>query len=391
MRDLASKFSISDRGLAKACAAADIPVPERGYWNKLQAGKKVVQRPLPPRGIGKSDVVVIGGGPRSDVYLSDDEILQMPMPPEPVFETPLEEVRQEIVKIVRGAPFSKKITQPHRLIAGLLAKDELHRQKYLASPYRSIWNAPIFDSAFEKRRLRLLNALFTGFEYCGMKPSVGGKEARDISVAVGDQRVLFSLDSVNAKKNLERERLGYSFTARDQRDRMYLSLSHWRQTDMKSATWSDGDNFSLEEQLPEIAIQILFTAEESFREWKVRQREYLIERKAELLERERRRKLENERRRLEHEAKLQQQRINHLLGQATALHRAVQIRSYVAAVTEANGTSPNPMSIVELLEWGKWALAQADRIDPIISGRFRDRPKEIEPPSDLEASDEDDY
>ncbi len=185
--------------------------------------------------------------------------------------------------------------------------------------------------------------------------------------------------------------MGYSFTARDQRDRMYLSLSHWRQTDTKSATWSDGVNFSLEEQLPEIATQILFTAEESFREWKVRQREYLIERKAELLERERRRKLENERRRLEHEAKLQQQRINHLLGQATALHRAVQIRSYVAAVTEANGTSPNPMSTDELLDWSKWALAQADRIDPIISGRFRDRPKEMEPPSDLEASDEDDY
>ncbi len=159
-----------------------------------------MQRPLPPRGIGKSDVVVIGGGPRSDAYFSDDEILQMPEPPEPVFETPLEEVRQEIIKIVRGAPFTKKHTQPHRLIAGLLAKDELRRQKYLASPYRSIWNAPIFDSVFEKRRLRLLNALFTGFGNCGMKPSVGGKEARDHSVAVGDQRVAFSLDSVNAKK-----------------------------------------------------------------------------------------------------------------------------------------------------------------------------------------------
>ncbi len=37
MRDLATKYSISDRGLAKACAAADIPVPERGYWNKQES------------------------------------------------------------------------------------------------------------------------------------------------------------------------------------------------------------------------------------------------------------------------------------------------------------------------------------------------------------------
>jgi hypothetical protein len=64
MRDVAGKYDISDRGLAKACAAADIPGPERGYWNKLQAGKSVTKRSLPPRGLGMSDnitTVVLGG------------------------------------------------------------------------------------------------------------------------------------------------------------------------------------------------------------------------------------------------------------------------------------------------------------------------------------------
>lgn len=36
---LATRYSISGNGLAKACAKAAIPVPERGYWNKRQVGK----------------------------------------------------------------------------------------------------------------------------------------------------------------------------------------------------------------------------------------------------------------------------------------------------------------------------------------------------------------
>jgi hypothetical protein len=46
---LAKKLSLSGRGLAKICIAADIPVPPRGYWAKKQAGKLVSRPALPPR------------------------------------------------------------------------------------------------------------------------------------------------------------------------------------------------------------------------------------------------------------------------------------------------------------------------------------------------------
>ena len=36
---LAGQFRLSDRGLAKLCARYGIPVPPRGYWNKLKAGR----------------------------------------------------------------------------------------------------------------------------------------------------------------------------------------------------------------------------------------------------------------------------------------------------------------------------------------------------------------
>lgn len=60
MRELAKRFEISDVGLAKACRNADIPVPPRGYWNKQQAGHRVVKADLPLRRPGHSDTVTIG-------------------------------------------------------------------------------------------------------------------------------------------------------------------------------------------------------------------------------------------------------------------------------------------------------------------------------------------
>lgn len=47
MTRLASELGISDVGLAKACRRHAIPVPPRGHWAKLQAGKKSPQPPLP--------------------------------------------------------------------------------------------------------------------------------------------------------------------------------------------------------------------------------------------------------------------------------------------------------------------------------------------------------
>jgi hypothetical protein len=43
----AKELGISDVGLAKACRRNAVPVPQRGHWNKLQAGKPSPQIPLP--------------------------------------------------------------------------------------------------------------------------------------------------------------------------------------------------------------------------------------------------------------------------------------------------------------------------------------------------------
>jgi hypothetical protein len=75
----AKRLSISDRGLSKVCTAANIPVPARGYWAKLQAGKKATSFPLPPRAFGQSDEVRVRRDRWGYERESDEDILSARM------------------------------------------------------------------------------------------------------------------------------------------------------------------------------------------------------------------------------------------------------------------------------------------------------------------------
>ena len=48
MRSAAAELGLSDVGLRKRCRSWGIPVPPKGYWNKVHAGHRVPQRPPLP-------------------------------------------------------------------------------------------------------------------------------------------------------------------------------------------------------------------------------------------------------------------------------------------------------------------------------------------------------
>jgi hypothetical protein len=76
----------------------------------------------------------------------------------------------------------------------LLAQDEVRRQKRQTSTYAFSWAKPIFDSPFEQRRLRFLNALLLAVARCGGRPEVNGREAREIRINIHQTSVAVSLD-----------------------------------------------------------------------------------------------------------------------------------------------------------------------------------------------------
>ena len=59
MSRLAERYGISDVGLAKICKKLRIPVPGRGYWQKIKSGKKIRHTTLSALKEGEKDFAVL--------------------------------------------------------------------------------------------------------------------------------------------------------------------------------------------------------------------------------------------------------------------------------------------------------------------------------------------
>ena len=49
LSQLCEQYGLSDNGLRKVCKRLNVPVPSRGYWAKVEAGKKVKKTLLPAK------------------------------------------------------------------------------------------------------------------------------------------------------------------------------------------------------------------------------------------------------------------------------------------------------------------------------------------------------
>ena len=141
--------------------------------------------------------------------------------------------------------------------------------------------------------------------------------------------------------------------------------------DQPIESWTDVEGQPLETRLADIAVAVVVHGERVCRSSALHHREWVIRRKAELFEEQRRK--EEERRRLERERldRLEKARVARLLAQARALREAQEIRAYVSSVRDMQASLDNPLSEAELQHWAHWALSQADRIDPVLTGSFR--------------------
>lgn len=115
---------------------------------------------------------------------------------------------------------------------------------------------------------------------------------------------------------------------------------------------------------------IVVAGEDQYQQSEIGHQRWLTERKAQLIEEARQRKEEAERQERERQRKAEQARVDRLLGEAAVFRQANDIRAYVDSVRQANAVSRKPVSEEEVDASAQWALAQADRIDPVLSKAF---------------------
>lgn len=142
-----------------------------------------------------------------------------------------------------------------------------------------------------------------------------------------------------------------------------------RGSEASRAIWQDDEDSKIERRLTEITIELILTAELQYRDGQIHQYEWRVKRRAELEEKERQRKIEAERAERARQKRIEQARIDRLLKDAAAFQQANEIRKYVEALRPSQ-IGREMASSEEFDRWSKWALAQADRIDPAIHGSF---------------------
>lgn len=354
MQHLAKQIGISDVAIAKHCRKLGIPVPERGYWNKLQAGKPVTKTTLPDRDLVTINRVTISGVLTPELR---GRIKGEPGEAESGEES-IEALTERLRKRLGTVSVPRNFLRVHPAIAALLQKDEKQRQEYARHPYS--WNEPRFESPFERRRLLFLNGLFLGFAKVGGRGWVRGNDARELAIYMGDASVSFRLDGPTQGRGNGRT----AAAASKGRDSLCLTISTAHEAVPGiPLSWRDEDGQKLEQQLTEIIVGMAVAGEHLHRKWLEQQAAWARQRKEEAEREAQRRKAEQERRERERIAAIEKAKRDALGRDASAWLEANDIRAYVEAVRKAMGSS-------EITEaWARWALMEADKIDPIASGR----------------------
>ena len=362
VRTVAASFGVSDVWLKKLCAGASVPVPERGYWAKLQAGKAVSRIRLPLRDPGMPDAVSIGREPYSWRWDPEAELAK-PLPDLPVFNEPIEDVRARVVKRVGKVAPIRDLDSPWGAIRKLLDEDDQRRAKQAAQTWSSSFYAPRFESPFERRRLRVLNSLAIAFTRSGAKLELRGKEVRELNVLVGTQRVAFALDHPSAKPTVH----GEWKTRPGPVDVLKLEMKAKYEDAGVPGLWIDGDAGKLEPQLTDIGISFVVAGEAQYRSRQLSHHAWLIERRTENEAEVARRRAEAERKRREQQLKEERERREFLFSQARDWRAAQDIRAFVGNVLLESGGADGADDS-QLASWSAWAFAEADAIDPVKRG-----------------------
>jgi hypothetical protein len=361
-RTVANRHGISDVALAKTCRKANIPIPPRGYWARIEAGQRIPTTPLPPRFPGAPESFEIGSDSNPWRAISCQEILDMPVPPVPMYSESIEAVTARVEKMIGKVPVMRDFSKAFGPISRLLAHDDERRNSQWAS------DKPKYEGGIERRRLLILNSIFLAVSALGCRPSmsvskygVDDLQSRGITVTCGAQHVHFTLEPPVLRGR-------YGRPDPDASTLTLLAGLPGHRPAPEDFVWKDNGADKVEHHLREIVVSLLVTAEVQHREHAASYRQWIIDRKEGIRKELEREKAEKIRKEQEVKERREKKQIAALVQQASDLQTADAIRAYVRSMLSR---SAHPGVLPDKLKaWAEWALEQADRIDPSKSDEF---------------------
>ncbi len=361
MRDLATKVGMSDVGLKKLFVSMDIVPPPQGYWNKLRAGKPVPEMPkTPPRQPGTTGRLLVDRifepfVPQAQLLSSAGPFASALVPED------LEELRRMELKAIGKAVTPRSLEGAHPGLRDILAMEAKPRAKSAESKWSS--DEPKFDNPLDQRKLRIFNAICLALARRGCSGSVKEDyENVNGSAHIGQQYIRLTLEP--AGKHKVAVLRGYKRPDPDLPAATPLQLRYKGHPGERC--WSDDQDGKLETKIAAIVADLIVAGEAGFRDG-LRQTEIQLGQDRIAAEERRRKKLEE----------LNAKRVDDLIQSGELLRRAREIRELVANFSEAMEAS-REIEASALTAWREWALSEADKLRPVLSGQIR---KHLHPPT----------
>jgi uncharacterized protein YutD len=350
---IAKDYRVSDSAIIKICKKMEIPRPERGYWTKVECGKKVRTKPLPrlsQKGVGHHYLWRQGHTEgRSDE--------KGELHPQIVLEGTAG--RQIVVPETMDAP--------HRL-TGI----NLKRFNNAKADDRGILQpraSQHFDLAVTQksvdRALRIMDSLLKAFEIRGWAFEMQAEPKLAMGMKVLDENIRFSMEeTVNAVEHVLTEK-----------EKRQQARGHWvwhpRYDYIPSgklklrihtfysysgrSSWGDGKVQRVEGCLNKFCAGLVQYAHASN-----------LKRVDDERERRKHKRESEARERTRSRNAFYLERRKQLLNEVGSWRMAEEIRAYVAASREL---APPEEFLQECHStWSQWALAYADSIDPLAGG-----------------------
>lgn len=351
LRDLAPSVGLSDVGLAKQLKTYGVVTPPRGHWIRVRGGlSSEAMTPPWTRRPGENHLV------RVDSRFSAVLPSRKPMPSSGPFSSEsvpedLEELYLQELAAVRHLLQSPKKSRGHHMGLSQLIQHEQQR--------RADKDKLLFDNLLDRRRLYLLDELHTLMSARGFQGSTFERD-NDLETIfrVGDSKIRLLLRIQGESQATARG--GRSGAPSDLPLSTPLTVSaYFLHKRDPSEIWEDGPNRRLEKQLQDIVARTITLGEASYRLSL-----------AELEEREARDREERAARQRQEVERRNAERLKSLHISGDLLRQAYDLRVLIERVRSAAIAGALEIDDLRLQEWEQWAQAEADRLDPVISGQI---------------------
>ena len=370
---VAPRYGLSDVGLAKICRSLAIPIPSRGYWAKVKAGRIMRRVPLPE--LKSSGSVPTG-------------LVKLPMEQLTGRET-ASKTAARVRKDTASLPLPKDASAPHPLVLAasrrLRRRDGWPEDPPLRSAPKEVLHLSVTIGTLD-RALAIADSLVKVLIKHGFAFEIDAENGLTLikSLETGTtmafslteyvpraQHVLTPAEERAQKRYWNRSRLDNSISypkipRYDFRPTGILTIQVGR---WPSKSWNDTPKTQLELRLGEVAGGIVKLAQETHaREQEearrkeahrraVAQYEFLTKRRADEI-----------------------RRFEQLETEVSNWERAARLRVY-ADLVEQRAKAQAPIS-GEVEAWLAWARAKADWLDPLVlvSDPILDAPEPKRPP-----------